>query len=154
MTFQGLIFTATVLNKLEMTSTQKVWDVLLANEKYMNKMEHAYAKRLIKWSGSASSKFDHLAYLDYLQSLKLAKQKAEVTFLEKIFACADIRLNFFELRFYQNESVDTSVSRLQVKKKCALAPDEEIQTLVLKNNENFGVFIFTLLRLLRSALSA
>ena len=111
-------------------SNKKIWDVLLLNERFMNKMEYAYAKRLIKWSGPASSNFNHLAYLEYIQSLKLAKQKAEVNFLVKIFACAGISLNFFELRYFQTETVGNSVGRPTANKKCALASDDIIQALI------------------------
>ena len=111
--------------------TKQVWDVLLSNEKFMNKMEHAYAKRLIRWTRSASSKFDHIAYLEYIQSLNLTKQKSEVNFLVKIFGCAGIRLNFFELRYFQNESVENTVAKPIVNRKTALATDDEIQALIL-----------------------
>ena len=114
-----------------MTLTQKVWDVLLLNERFLNKMEHAFAKRLIKWSSSASSKFDHIAYLEYIQSLNLAKQKAEVSFLVKIFECAGIRLNCFELRHFQNVRKHHVPSKQSPKKKDALALDIEIQASIL-----------------------
>ena len=106
--------------------TKQVWDAILKNEKYYNKMEYAYAKRLIKWSKSANTPFNHIHYLEHLQSLKLSKQKSEVTFLVKIFECVGLSLNQFELRHFQNENKGQR-TRPAIRKKAALASDAEIQ---------------------------
>ena len=110
--------------------TRKVWDVVLQNERFYNKTEYSYAKRLIKWTTSANSVFDHIGYLEFIQSLKLAKQKSEVNFVVKIFGCAGIKLNEFELRHFQNERAEGPMARASVQKKAALASDIDIQDMI------------------------
>ena len=121
------------------TLTRQVWDVVLQNERFYNKMEYAYAKRLIKWTTSANAVFDHIAYLEYIQSLKLVKQKQEVNFLVKIFGCAGLKLNEFELRHFQNERKEGPLARASVKKKAALASDGDIQVLI---SHSKGILFF------------
>ena len=65
---------------------REVWEVLISNEQFFSKTEQAYAKRLVRWTTSASSLFDHVSYLKYVKSLGLAKQKQEVNFLVVFFS--------------------------------------------------------------------
>ena len=113
-------------------STREVWEVLLSNELFLNKMELAYAKRLVKWTQSGDTPFDHIGYLNFVQSLGLAKQKQEVNFLVKIFEEAGIHLSFFELRFYQNGRSEPIIPRVKLVTKACLASNEQIQALVIK----------------------
>ena len=107
--------------------TRDVWAALIRNEKYLNRMEMAYAKRLIKWSSAGGRPFKHIAYLEHILSLNLTKQKTEVNFLVSVFECVGLKLSPFELRYFQNERSKAPSQRKKIAQKKALAEDSEIQ---------------------------
>ena len=111
-------------------STRKIWDVLLANEEFLTEIENVYAKRLIKWTSNGSAPFIYANYLKYVQSLRLVKQKQEVTFLVRIFKEAGIRLGHFEIRHFQTVTSSEGSGRQLKTSKACLARDEEIQEMV------------------------
>ena len=107
--------------------TEKIYNVLVTNENFFGRNEQTFARRLIKWSKGPKHQFCHRTYLNYVLKLNLAKQKVEVQFLVKVFGEAGIKMNAFEIRYYETARVSKLSQPNPANQKAALAKNSEIQ---------------------------